>query len=158
MNNESKLSSQIDLSGDLFLLPLRNAIVFPGSVVTFEIGRAKTVAMAEEVAKLEAPVLVAFCQKDPAVEDPGQDDLYPVGTRVRVAGIVKQPTGRYAIVVEGVERVELREITSSAPFTRAKVERLVEDNAADDELDALGMSLRDTMRDVVKLLPGLPRG
>jgi ATP-dependent Lon protease len=158
MNNESKLSPQIDLSGDLFLLPLRNAIVFPGSVVTFEIGRAKTVAMAEEVAKLETPVLVAFCQKDPAVEDPGQDDLYPVGTLVRVAGIVKQPTGRYAIVVEGVERVELREITSSEPFARAKVSRLVEDNAADDELDALGMSLKDTMREVVKLLPGLPRG
>jgi ATP-dependent Lon protease len=158
MNNESKLANSIDLSGDLFLLPLRNAVVFPGSVVTFELGRAKTVAMAEEVAKLEAPHLVAFCQKDPAVEDPAKEDFYPVGTLVRVAGVVKQPTGRYAIVVEGIERVELRDITSSSPYSRARVERLAEEDAADDELDALGMSLKDTMREVVKLLPGLPRG
>ena len=119
MNNESKPTSQTDLSGDLFLLPLRNAIVFPGSVVSFEIGRPKTVAMAEEVAKLEAPLLVAFCQKDAAVEDPTREDLYPVGTLVRVAGVVKQPSGRYAMVVEGIARVELREITTSVPFTRA---------------------------------------
>jgi ATP-dependent Lon protease len=158
MNNESKPTSQTDLSGDLFLLPLRNAIVFPGSVVSFEIGRPKTVAMAEEVAKLEAPLLVAFCQKDAAVEDPTREDLYPVGTLVRVAGVVKQPSGRYAMVVEGIERVELREITTSVPFTRAKVDRIPEVDAADDELDALGMSLKDTMREVVKLLPGLPRG
>jgi ATP-dependent Lon protease len=158
MNNNSKPSTQIDLSGDLFLLPLRNAIVFPGSVVTFEIGRPKTVAMVEEVAKLEVPHLVAFCQKDPAVEDPAMEDFYPVGTLVRVAGVVKQPSGRYAIVVEGIERVELREITSSAPCSRARVERLPEDTTDDDELDALGLSLKDTMREVVKLLPGLPRG
>ncbi len=158
MNNESKLTTQVDLSGDLFLLPLRNAIVFPGSVVTFEIGRPKTVAMAEEVAKLEAPHLVTFCQKDPAVEDPALEDFYPVGTLVRVAGVVKQPTGRYAIVVEGLERVELREITSSEPYSRARVERLAEDVAGDDELDALRLSLKDTMAEVVKLLPGLPRG
>src|ERR1700733_21783 len=102
MNNESKSTQPIDLSGDLFLLPLRNAIVFPGSVVTFELGRAKTLAMAEEVAKLEAPLLVAFCQKDPAVEDPVADDFYPVGTLARVAGGVKQPSGRSAILVAGI--------------------------------------------------------
>jgi ATP-dependent Lon protease len=157
--NDTAQDSQtpIDLSGELPLLPLRNAAVFPGAVVSFELGRPRTIAMAEEIAKQTTPALAVFCQKDPEVEEPGADDLHPIGTLARVAGIVKQPSGTYAIVVEGVERIELREFLRSDPYPHAKVARVAEIEVADDELDALGLSLRDTTREVVRLLPGLPR-
>jgi ATP-dependent Lon protease len=158
MNNKTEdPQALIDLSGELPLLPLRNAAVFPGAVVSFELGRPRTIAMAEEIANQTTPAIAVFCQKDADVEEPGAEDLHPIGTLVRVAGIVKQPSGTYAIVVEGVERIELREFVRSDPYPRAKVERVTETELADDELDALGASLRDTTREVIRLLPGLPR-
>src|SRR5580658_6861697 len=158
MNNKTEdPQALIDLSGELPLLPLRNAAVFPGAVVSFELGRPRTIAMAEEIANQTTPAIAVFCQKDADVDEPGADDLEPIGTLVRVAGIVKQPTGTYAIVVEGVERVELKEFVRSDPYPHAKVARVAEVEVADDELDALGLSLRDATREVMSLLPGLPR-
>jgi ATP-dependent Lon protease len=156
--NEKNTESQstIDLSGSIPVLPLRNAAVFPGAVVSFELGRPRTLAMAESIKDLPSPVLATFCQKDAEVEHPGVEDLYPIGTLVRVAGIVKQASGTYAIVVEGVERVELAELDESSAFPRARVNRVDELLVKDEELDALFLSLRDTTREIMKHLPALP--
>jgi ATP-dependent Lon protease len=158
MNNDNEeVQSPIDLSGEIPLLPLRNAAVFPGAVLSFELGRPKTLAMAESIKDLPTPVLAAFCQKDPDVEHPDKEDLYPIGTLVRVAGIVKQPSGTFAVVVEGVERVELSELLLDGDFPRAKVSRVTEIVEKGDELDALFLTLRDTTKDILKHLPGIPR-
>jgi ATP-dependent Lon protease len=156
---QSPPSSPIDWSRALPLLPLRNAAVFPGAVITFELGRPKTVAMAEEISKQETPSLAVFSQKNADVQEPGVEDLHPVGTLVRVVGIVKQPSGTYAIVVEGVERIQLETLSTSEPYPLVLVTPLQEvvSPDADDELDALTMSLRDSTREVIKLLPGIPR-
>jgi ATP-dependent Lon protease len=156
---ESSEAQSIDWSQPLPLLPLRNAVVFPGAVVTFELGRPKTVAMAEEIAKQETPSLAVFSQKDSDVEEPGVDDLHSMGTLVRVVGIVKQPSGTYAIVVEGVQRILLQKLIATGPYPLVEVTAAEESVSpdADDELDALVLSLRDTMRDVIKHLPGIPR-
>ncbi len=162
MNTNSPKPTQspsTDWSRALPLLPLRNATVFPGTVITFELGRPKTVTMAEEIAKQETPTLAVFTQKDADVEEPGKDDLYPIGTLVRVAGIVKQPSGTYGIVVEGVERIELGSIETTEPYPLVVVTPApqIPAPASDDELAALVLSLKETTRDVIKLLPGVPR-
>jgi len=54
-----------------------------------------------------------FSQKDAAVEEPAASDLHAVGTLARVVGIVKQPSGTYAIVVEGVARLELEDLQNA---------------------------------------------
>jgi ATP-dependent Lon protease len=156
-NSLKRSPSPIDISGEIPLLPLRNAVVFPGAVVSFELGRPKSVAMAESLKDVESPVLAAFSQKDPDVEHPDADDMHPIGTLVRLAGMVKQSSGTYAIVVEGVERVELEELVTTGDFPRVKVKRITESVGSGDELDALAMSLRDTTREILKLLPGMPR-
>jgi ATP-dependent Lon protease len=159
MNEKSlkRSPAPIDISGELPLLPLRNATVFPGAVVSFELGRPKSVAMAEAIKDLESPILVAFSQKDPDVEHPEAEDLHAIGTLVRLAGMVKQASGTYAVVVEGAERVELTELVTTGEFPRVKVARVKETLVPGDELDAVAMSLRDTTREILKLLPGMPR-
>jgi ATP-dependent Lon protease len=156
-NSTQESQATIDLSGELPLLPLRNAAVFPGAVLSFELGRPKTLAMAESLQNVAAPVLAAFCQKDADVEHPDAEDLHPIGTLVRVAGMVKQPSGTFAIVVEGIERIELKELIKGDDFPRVKVARVSEPVVVSDEIDALMMSLRDTVDEVLKLLPGMPR-
>jgi ATP-dependent Lon protease len=156
-NDNEEKENAIDVSGPIPLLPLRNAAVFPGAIVSFELGRPKTLAMAESIKDLPAAVLAAFCQKDPDVEHPGKDDLYSIGTLVRVAGIVKQPSGTYAIVVEGAERIELTDLEQDGDFPRARVKRVTETQVNDAELDALFLNLKDTTQEILKHLPGIPR-
>jgi ATP-dependent Lon protease len=146
-----------ELTG-LPLLPLRSAVLFPGVIVPFELGRPKTIAMAEALAsKGDAALIVTFAQKDPKHDEPSAEDLYDTGTLARVVGIVKQDAGTYAIVLSGVERVRLSHLERTEPYYEASVSRLDESETKDDEVDALAMSLRDATREVLKLLPQLPR-
>jgi ATP-dependent Lon protease len=144
-------------SSNFPLLPLRGAVLFPGATVPFEIGRPKTVALAEYVVAKNLPFVVVFAQRVANVDDPGQADLYEHGTLARVIGVDKQRKGTYAVVLEGVARVRLASIEKSAPFVEARVEPVEIPEGKDDELAALGMSLRDVTRDLITLLPGIPR-
>jgi len=149
--------SAISYASPFPLLPLRNAVVFPGATLPFEIGRSKTVALAEHVLGSDAPYIAVFAQRDPSTEDPGQEDLVGYGTVARVVGLEKQRKGTYAIVLEGAARVRLASVESSTPFLLARVEPLEESAASDDELVALGLSLRDVTRELLQMLPGTPR-
>jgi ATP-dependent Lon protease len=150
-----------DLSRPWPLLPLRSAVLFPGVVVPFDIGRPKTIALAqslgEAVASKKEAYVVAFSQKEAAVEDPTANDLQPIGTLARVVGAVRQNDGNYAMVVQGLARVRLVHLAETEPFHRAKVELVVESTESDAELDALGMSLREAVSELLKRGPQLPR-
>ncbi|HEY3820070.1 MAG TPA: endopeptidase La [Polyangiaceae bacterium] len=140
------------------LLPLRGAVLFPGATVPFEIGRPKTMALAEQLIAKELPYVAVFAQRVPTVDDPGADDLHPHGTLARVIGVEKQRKGTYAVVLEGVARIRLASVEATTPFLEARVEP-VEASAVpgDDELSALGMSLRDAALALIELLPSIPR-
>ena len=69
---------------ELAVLPIRNAVLFPGAVAPFDVGREKSVALVEEVHNQASPVIAIFAQRDPATDDPSADDLYPVGCAARV--------------------------------------------------------------------------
>jgi ATP-dependent Lon protease len=139
------------------LLPLRGGLLFPTTTAPFQIGRAKTVALAEHVVRNRVPFVLVFPQRVAKVEDPGASDLYEVGTFARVLKIERQKGGMYGILVEGVARVRLQSIERTVPFLEARVEpvlaALVE---TDDELTALGMSLREAALKLVQSSPDLP--
>ncbi len=162
-------SPQVETSEDglLPLLPLRNAVLFPGIVVSFDVGRTKSIALAEHLAargSSGADVTVAvFTQKDGHTDEPGVDDLHPIGVLARVVGAARQKNGTWSLVLEGRERLRLEALTKLEPFYEGRVSSLVAAAATegagelDSELEALGMSLKDATREVLKFLPGLPR-
>ena len=139
------------------LLPLRGAVVFPGSTVPFEIGRPKTIALVEHVLAENLPYVVVFPQRVADTADPGQADLYELGTLARVVGIEKQRKGNYVVVLEGLARVRLVSLEPPTSFLVARVEPVEVAIVNDDELAALGMSLRDATRDLIQLLPDISR-
>jgi ATP-dependent Lon protease len=139
------------------LLPLRGAVVFPGTTVPFDVGRPKTVALAEHVIRNELPYVVVFPQRVAETEDPGQADLHDHGTLARVVGVDRQRKGTYVVVLEGVARVRLVAVDTATPFLEARVEPVEIPVVEDDELTALGLSLRDAIRALLLLLPGIPR-
>jgi ATP-dependent Lon protease len=157
MSGQSIPSVSPDYSSSFPLLPLRGAVVFPGATVPFDIGRPKTVALAEHVISQKLPYVVVFAQRAAETEDPGHDDLHEHGTLARVVGVDRQRKGTYVVVLEGVARVRLASIENLTPFLTARVEPVEVPLVEDDELAALGLSLRDLVRELMQLLPGIPR-
>jgi ATP-dependent Lon protease len=147
----------IQFGDELPVLPIRNAVLFPGAVAPFDVGREKSVALVEDVDNLSAPVIAIFAQRDPSTDDPGKDDLHHVGCAARVLKALKHSSGNYSLILQGLTRIRLDEITQTAPYLKAKVSRLPEQNATDDEAEALSMSLRDIAKQVIQLMPELPR-
>jgi len=138
------------------LLPLRGGVVFPGATVPFEVGRPKTVALLERVVAESLPYVVVFTQRAPDTADPGQSDLHEHGTLARVLGVEARRKGTHVVVLEGVARVRLASVDSTTPFLWARVEPVEVPVVDDDELKALGMSLRDVTREILQLLPDIP--
>jgi ATP-dependent Lon protease len=147
----------IQFGDELPVLPIRNAVLFPGAVAPFDVGREKSVALVEDVDNLTAPVIAIFAQRDPSTDDPGREDLHQVGCAARVLKALKHSSGNYSLILQGLERIRLSDITQSAPYLKAKVSRLNETNSGDDEAEALSMSLRDIAKQVIQLMPELPR-
>ena len=147
----------VQFGDELPVLPIRNAVLFPGAVAPFDVGREKSVALVEDVDNLSAPVIAIFAQKDPSTDDPGQDDLHVVGCAARVLKALKHSSGNYSLILQGLVRIRLRDVTGTAPYLKARIERLEESGLDDDEAEALSMSLRDIAKQVIQLLPELPR-
>ena len=150
--------NDLKFGDELPVLPIRNAVLFPGAVAPFDVGREKSVALVEDLENLSQPVIAIFAQRDPNIDDPGEGDLYPVGAAARVLKSLKHSTGNYSLILQGLTRIKLAGITQHGPYLRAKVVRVEESPVIDDvEAEALAMSLREVAKQVIQLMPELPR-
>lgn len=96
------------------VIALRGLTVLPGMTVSFDISRAKSVAAVEK-AMVSDQRAGLFTQKDPENADPSLDQLYHIGTIVRIKQLVKMPGGIIRVMVEGLVRAELLELDSEEP-------------------------------------------
>ncbi|MDA3730203.1 endopeptidase La [Niameybacter massiliensis] len=93
------------------LIPLRGLTVFPNMIIHFDVGRDKSVK-AIEAAMLHDEELLLVTQKDTKLEEPEHEDLYEIGTIVKVKQIVKLKPPVLKVLVEGIKRAKLLEVTS----------------------------------------------
>jgi ATP-dependent Lon protease len=121
------------------------------------VGREKSVALVEDLDNLGSPVIAIFAQRDPNVDDPGGPDLFPVGVAARVLKALKHSSGNYSLILQGLVRVRLEGVTGNDPYLKARISRLDVPKAEDVETEALAMSLRDIAKQVIQMMPELPR-
>jgi len=150
-------TGEIEFGDELPVLPIRNAVLFPAAVAPFDVGREKSVALVEDIENLDQPIIAIMAQRDPSTDDPDQSDLYPVGVAARVLKALKHSSGNYSLILQGLVRIRLEQVVTSEPYIRARVSRLEEPPAEDVESEALAMSLRDIAKQVIQLMPELPR-
>ena len=150
-------TGEIEFGNELPVLPIRNAVLFPAAVAPFDVGREKSVALVEDIENLDQPIIAIVAQRDPSTDDPDQNDLYPVGVAARVLKALKHSSGTYSLILQGLVRIRLEQVVTSEPYIRARVSRLEEPAAEDVESEALAMSLRDIAKQVIQLMPELPR-
>jgi len=139
------------------ILPLRNSVVFPASVVPINVGRMRSVRLVEDLLGQERATVGIVSQRDASVDEPSFGDLYQVGTLARVVKVIRLGPQNYSVVLHGVARIRLPGPGTLEPYMRAPIVRIPEDLERDVELDALGAALRESMREVLALMPNLPR-
>src|SRR2546422_2078017 len=137
------------------ILPIRNIVVFPGTVMPLNVGRAKSKALLDEVMPGEKLVGVVT-QKNPDVEDPGYGDLHTVGVAAVILKLFKLPDGNQSIIVHGLTRFRLLSIEQTDPFSTGRIEVLEDVVNPGPSLDALVASVRAQANRVIELSPNTP--
>ena len=135
------------------ILPLRNSVLFPASVVPVNVGRPRSVRLIEEVCNQDRPLIGVVAQRRPEVEDPGFEDVHAMGTIARVLKVIKLGSGNYSVVLQGASRMHLGDPVTRHPFLRANVRRIREVPVVDVELEALAAHLSKAAQDLAQHLP-----
>ncbi len=139
------------------LIPLRQSVLFPASIMPISVGRAKSVAAVRAVEDV-GQTLGIVSQKLGSVDEPTPEDLHEIGVTARVLKAMRAGDEGYHIVLQGLRRVRILEIISTEPFVRARVEEL-EDIITDPvKMQALVMNVKRSAREVVELMPQVPQG
>jgi ATP-dependent Lon protease len=121
---------------ELFMVPLKDLVVFPRMVVPFFVGRRRSVRSVEEAARLGRPLFLA-AQKKTAVEEPGEHDVNTVGTIARVLQMTKMPDGKLRLLVEGLERAAVVKYIETRDCIQAVVRTLPPAAEATSQISAL---------------------
>ena len=121
--------SETIYAGKMPVLALRGLTVFPEQTVHFDVGRLKSV-MALDAAMKENQVLILVPQKDILVDDPGLKDLYAIGTIVMVKQVLKAQDENLRVLVTGLSRGRVTELTQTTPYLSGYVESVPSQESA----------------------------
>lgn len=115
--------SDVFVSGNMPVLALRGLVIFPEQTIHFDIGRVKSALALEEAMKHDQKLLLVP-QKDILIDDPGLNDLYPIGTVVKVMQILKAHNDNVRVLVKGLYRAKILDLTQSEPYMAGLVQRM----------------------------------
>ena len=137
-------------------LPLRDTVLFPNSFMPLAVARESSVTLIDE-AIAGGKVIGVFTQKDPTSEEPGQEDLHPIGTLTHIHKMFKLPDGSLRLIVQGLARIRMERVTATKPYLRAEITEATEElrEAEAIEIDALQRNIRTNFQQVVQLSPVL---
>ena len=143
------------------VLPLRDIVVFPHSFLPLSVGRKSTIQMLRDATREAAEadpsgtgkvMLAVLTQKDDAVDHPGEDDLYRVGTAARLEKQVRMREGTVRIVIRGSFRFRVERIVQTEPYVRADIRVLDGTVGANKtvEFEALTRKIREELQEMIK--------
>ena len=144
----------LSIPAELPILPLRETVLFPNSFMPLAVARESSVRLIDD-AIANGKLIAVFTQRDASVEEPGQADLYTVGTATHIHKMFKLPDGSLRLIVQGLTRLTLDEVVATHPYLRARVHAAAEDSNEGDrlEIDALARNIKTNFQQVVSLSP-----
>ncbi len=144
----------LTLPAELPILPLRDTVLFPNSFMPLAVARESSVRLIDD-AIANGKLIAVFTQRDATIEEPGQGDLYTVGTATHIHKMFKLPDGSLRLIVQGLARLALDELVATEPYIRGRVSAAVEgtDDADRLEIDALARNIKTNFQQVVSLSP-----
>jgi ATP-dependent Lon protease len=135
------------------VLPLRNSVLFPGSLVPVNVGRPRSVRLVEESFGRDRPMIGVVTQRAAEVEDPDFDQVYDLGTVARILKVIRLSSGNYSVVLQGIARMRILEPMGRTPFMRARVQPMYDAPTRDADIEALATAVRVAARKLIDVLP-----
>lgn len=145
-----------DMPELLPILPLRGNVFFPGVITPITAGREKSIKLIKTAYK-NRQIIGIVAQKSISVEDPDNSDLYKVGTLAKVVKTLNMPDGSTMVILQGLDRFCLEELTQTEPYWMGKVKEYP-DGAKDlpENYMALAEAVKDMYLRALKMVPNIP--
>jgi ATP-dependent Lon protease len=149
----------------LIILPVSNAVLFPGVVLPIAIADGPALAAAQEAVRTQRRVGLLLQTDAPAgaaasdassASDAAHDSLHRVGTAASIVRFITAADGTHHLIAQGEERFTILDYVSREPFLVARIETHKELTVLDSEIEARGLNLRDKALEAVQLLPQAP--
>ena len=152
----SQTNSDVKIPEDaLIIIPVREVVLFPGAIAPIAIGRAKSIAAAQQALREQRPVGIVL-QRSPETEEPGPDDLYRVATIANIVRYITAPDGTHHIVCQGVQRARILDFLPGTPFLAARFQQIPEPTTSSPEIEARALNLQRQAIEAIELLPQAP--
>ena len=143
------------ISDDLPVLPLRGVVVYPTMWLPLPIGQERSIRLVEGTLPNNR-IIALVTSRDESVEEPNPDEIHTIGTAAQVHRVLKTPDGTMRLLVQGQERIRIREYVQEEPFLRARIEIIPEVEDEDLEMEALVRAVQELFRRLVELEPQMP--
>jgi ATP-dependent Lon protease len=154
--SNSQSNSDVKIPDDaLIIIPVREMVLFPGAIAPIAIGRAKSIAAAQQALREQRPVGIVL-QRSPEIEEPGPDDLYRVATIANIVRYITAPDGTHHIVCQGVQRARILDFLPGTPFPAARFQQIPEPTTSSPEIEARALNLQRQAIEAIELLPQAP--
>lgn len=137
------------------VLAVRDMVVFPGVVVPITVGREKSLRLVQHAAEAGTPIVVVT-QKDMDLEEVTPQDLYAVGTLCKVHHVLQLPNNTMKIMVQGLERVRLKDFTQEEPFFQADLTPEPDPTDRDRPVDAMMHNISQLLQRLTETVQGFP--
>ncbi|PID67489.1 MAG: endopeptidase La [Flavobacteriia bacterium] len=145
------------IPNQLPILPLRNSVLFPGTVIPITAGRDSSIALVKDAQKGDK-IIGVVAQKNEGTEEPGLEDLHSIGTVARILKLLKMPDGNTTIIIQGTNRFKVGKLIQQEPYLVAESIPFNEDRTAikDSEFEAIIESLKEKALEIIEINPALP--
>ena len=140
----------------LLIVPVRNTVLFPGTVFPIALGRERSIAAAQQAVREERQIGLLM-QRDAEVADPAAVDLHRTGTIANILRYVNAPDGTHHVVLQGEQRFRVTEFVKERPFIVARVLRIEEPGILTPDIEARFLHLRQQALEALQLLPQVPQ-
>jgi ATP-dependent Lon protease len=137
------------------VLALRDVVVYPHMVIPLFVGREKSIRCLEAAMDKDKQIFLV-AQKDAGVDEPGEDDIYTVGTIATILQLLKLPDGTVKVLVEGNQRGKIDKFVSTEDFFIADVQSSTDTELAESEQEVLIRSAISQFEGYVKLNKKIP--
>jgi ATP-dependent Lon protease len=148
-------ASEEPLPDALPILPLRDSVAFPDTMLPLAVGQERSIKLLDDVLAGNR-MLALVGSKSPDKEEPGPDDVYGVGVVGVVARMMKVPDGTVRILVECGQRVELGDFVATSPYLVARITEAPDEIEPSPELEGLRRNVQATFSRIIEDLPYLP--
>lgn len=152
------LTELADLPDALPLVPIRDNVYFPHMIFPLFVGRDRSIRAVEAAAEGSSRFILLAAQRQVATEDPEPDDIYPMGIVAEVMQILKMPDNAVRVMLEGGQRVRLKQFLQTEPYLLVRTEAVpVEpDNGSPEEVEALMRTVTTQFERLVTEGKGIP--